>query len=502
MAEVSYDVPVGLPDASLLLSAAEHLVALRNVDEREEAVQTCFKLVDAVLVAPADAKKRRLRKANETFYRKVGRHEAALNFLRCVGFQDSDDPDVPGKDGKGALLLMPVAYISRLTDAHHALAQASRVAGLSAPPLPAGSFNPYQATSQRVDCAAPGVTTATEAWRNQADRLQEEVKRREHELKERLEKVAPVPLRPTAFWLSAGRRLEDVVRETAELPSEDVADAALLQSALISAKAASSNGNGNFESAAKNRLAQLSRTRIHEICVLRVICPDKSVLQVRFRAIDTGEHVLAELGPLLASHVRSAGWYLYQSPPLRRLQPKETLAAAGLAPGASLRLGFESGADARPSPPYLAPNVLAQLGPRPQGEAEDQGTSTSPTGSGGHRLGTNASTALAPRTTSFREDSRAATGNPKWFRAAVPLPAQEQARHGADSTQMQPVAAKKNGSGSSAASTESTRSGGSGSDPSAVAPGFALQDTSEVKPRGGFQSFFPFCCSVEISSRH
>jgi len=63
MTEVSYDTPVGLPDPTLLLVSAQRLVAL-EASEREDAFQTLFKLIDGIIAAPAEAKKRKVRKAN------------------------------------------------------------------------------------------------------------------------------------------------------------------------------------------------------------------------------------------------------------------------------------------------------------------------------------------------------------------------------------------------------------------------------------------------------
>merc|ERR1712190_91753 len=114
--------------------------AIKDSVAREEAVQTVFKLMDAVLASPEDPKKRRVRKANKIFHRKVGRHAAAVDFLLGIGFRESDDPDAPGEAGRRALLLMPVAYLSRLTDAHHTLALVAQEVGIAVPEIPGGVF--------------------------------------------------------------------------------------------------------------------------------------------------------------------------------------------------------------------------------------------------------------------------------------------------------------------------------------------------------------------------
>ncbi|CAJ1402994.1 unnamed protein product, partial [Effrenium voratum] len=274
-AEISNDVPAGLPDATRLGAAAQQMLALPEA-EREEAFSTVFKLVHNILGDLENLKKRRVKKANETFHRKVGRHGCALDFLRAVGFQDADDEEAA--DGKGALLHMPVAYTLRLTDAHHILAQAAKEASLPVPAMPGSSFNPCASMVQAVDTTRSAK--APDAWKSQADTLRDEVRKRERELREEVESAPAVALHPAAFWLSAGRRLEEVIREAeaAAEAEEKAADNHLLKEQVASAKMAISGG-GTFESADKKRLQQLQRAKAYKSCVLRIVCPDKSVLQ-------------------------------------------------------------------------------------------------------------------------------------------------------------------------------------------------------------------------------
>lgn len=360
LAEVSFDFAQGLPDPITMMHSAQRVAAIPEASEREEAVQTLFKLLDGVLANPEDPKKRKIRKSNEVFKRKAGRHPGAIEFLNCCGFLDSDDPEAPEGEQLGGLLFMPVAYVARLTDAHHTLARCAEEVGLTAPPLPASKgFNPFQSSVRTTDSSAKNPK-APDQWKSEADRLRDEVKKRQRELEEKVHATPAVDLRPSAFWLSAGRRLEDVVRETAAVDEEKGADSALVSLQVAAAKATISGANSKFESADKKRLSELSGKKVYETCILRVICPDKAVLQVHFRAGDKGEQVKASLEPLLSAQVRESGWYLYQSPPLRRLAPKETLAQAGLTPGANMYLGFEG---AKPGPPYLAESFASQLGP-------------------------------------------------------------------------------------------------------------------------------------------
>jgi len=182
--------------------------------------------------------------------------------LRGVGFVDGNDPDTPGEAGRGGLLLMPVAFLARITDAHHTLARAAAEAGMSAPPLPASlGFNPYQSGKQAVDTTTS--MKAANTWSQEAERVREEVKKRERENKDKVDKAAPVDIRPSAFWLSAGRSLAEVVREASAAADEVATDRALIMDQVGAAKSAC-QGPANFSSADKKRLADLSKRKVHE----------------------------------------------------------------------------------------------------------------------------------------------------------------------------------------------------------------------------------------------
>jgi hypothetical protein len=358
-AEVSIEFPAHLPTSAVMANAARELAAL-PISDREDALQTLFKVVDNVLSAPSDVKKRRLKKSNETFNRKVGRHKCAVDFLGAVGFVESDDPEA-GEEGRGALLSMPVAYIVRLTDAHHSLVSAAEQAGLAAPPLPhCPVFNPYASHRQGLDPTRQ--VKVPSAYSQEAERVAKEIKDREATLKAKVEKAAPVALRPSVLWAAAGRRLEEILRETADVGDEEKGDSSIVGSQLGHVKNALA-GAQTFVSADKRRLETLSKKRIHENCILRVNCPDKSVLQVHFRSADRGEYVMSQIAPLLAPHIQAASWYVYQSPPLKKLAAKETLSEAGFSPGANLYLGFDGD---KPGPPYFEASLQAQLGSPPE----------------------------------------------------------------------------------------------------------------------------------------
>lgn len=387
MAEVSYQPPGDmLPGPSMVLKSMEGIESLPDLDARKLVIQTLFKLVDGVLAAPDDMKKRRVRKGNETFHQRVGQYPAAVGFLNFAGFVDSDDPDVEGDAGRNALLQMPVAFVSRLTDAHQALAQAAEKIGLIAPPIPQNStsFNPYQSSSTATDTTRK--VGAPKRWKGETERLRDEIKHKRDELKEQIDQAPEVPLELTVFWASQGRRLEDVIKAAAYDSESVEGDANLLRGQLAAMKSAMA-GPHTFASADKRELADLSRSRTYGKCILRVVCPDKSVLQASFRSASLGKEVVSLLTPHLASHVHAANWYLYHTPPLTRLLPSKTLSVLGLAPGATLYLGFDGD---KPGPPYLSDALVAQLGPYPASEPTANKPHISGEGMGwgaGHSLG-------------------------------------------------------------------------------------------------------------------
>jgi hypothetical protein len=390
-------------------SAAKGLVSLPEAD-RESAFQTLFKIIDNVIAAPTDVKKRRLKKGNEVFQQKVGRHDAAMIFLRASGFVDGDDPDA-GEEGRNTLLTMPVAFIVRLTDAHHSLAAAAEQAWIPAPPLPVCPvFNPYASHTQGVDPTRQ--VKAPSAYSAEIARIGDERKAREAALKAKVDDAAPVPLRPSVFWAASGRRLEEVLREHASEVEAEPGDNALIGSQIGNVKGALA-GNQKFENAEKRALAELSRKRVHETSIIRITCPDKSVLQVHFRSADKGEYVIAQIQPLLAPHIQAASWYIYQSPPMKRLVARETLLQAGMSPGAHLYLGFDGD---KPGAPYFEASLQAQLGAPPEDQARGVNAVAGPSFSGeamgwgvGQRLG--GPSAAAPPKAVGADGSSAAVPN-------------------------------------------------------------------------------------------
>lgn len=129
-------------------------------------------------------------------------------------------------------------------------------------------------------------------------------------------------------------------------------------------EALQSQGNTKFESREAKELEKLRRRKVHDLAVLRVQCPDKVVLQLRFAPSTLISEVLAVVAPHIAPHLQS--WYLYQTPPMRKLEGKRTLAQEDLVPGALVHLGVERDERGQAVPgPYLSVALMATLPPAP-----------------------------------------------------------------------------------------------------------------------------------------
>ena len=123
---------------------------------------------------------------------------------------------------------------------------------------------------------------------------------------------------------------------------------------------------GKFKSRAKEELQTVSKKSVPKICILRVNFPNKQVLQVQFHPTETLQQVRDKIAPCLAPAYQGLNWYLYITPPLQRLTNfKSTLYKEGLCPGSSVYFGVEGVATAELSPPYMHPQLLANLPAEP-----------------------------------------------------------------------------------------------------------------------------------------
>eukprot|EP00820_Chromera_velia_P019354 Cvel_28202.t1-p1 / transcript=Cvel_28202.t1 / gene=Cvel_28202 / organism=Chromera_velia_CCMP2878 / gene_product=hypothetical protein / transcript_product=hypothetical protein / location=Cvel_scaffold3647:752-6126(-) / protein_length=429 / sequence_SO=supercontig / SO=protein_coding / is_pseudo=false len=245
-------------------------------------LQTLLKLVDAVLSSPMDPKKRIIRKGNENFFNRVGRHQNAIIFLLAIGFEE-----------EGEFLKLRAAYISRLTDAHHLLSEALAGFGVHAPPVPSGLFNPFKSSFGSTEVGSRITQNHIEQKAKENANVAAEIRRREKLLKSGgvdPKTLPPLPLDPRAFHQSSISRLEDALKEMAAT-GDDLDSAAVVDRAdLAKLKEALTDGP-KFKSRAKEQLAQLEKQKIYSKCILRVQFPDKTVLQLNFRPFDTIRHV-------------------------------------------------------------------------------------------------------------------------------------------------------------------------------------------------------------------
>ncbi|CEL99305.1 unnamed protein product [Vitrella brassicaformis CCMP3155] len=372
--EVKFPLPI--------LSATEKIKQEVPVDKMPGVLITLGRLLNGVLASPTNESKRKIRKENENFQAKVGQFAAGVAFLQSVGFQDV-----------GEHLILPVAYLSRLTDAHGALTELGREAGVTVPPIPNPTpadkhimFNPYQSsiTSTTAEFSRVQGKLAEKRF-HEVDQIRAELKQKKEDIR-RGGEGDTVELRPVAFHLSRMGRLEDAlsaVQQEREQEETNPGEAGVAQSDI--AKIKESMGDGpQFKSRAKQELAKLSKQKVHRQCILRVLFPDKLVLQLHFRPVDTIAHVQQQIKQLLREECRDLPWYIYETPPMRKFTARRTLHDEGLVPGAMVHFAFVGAANGSaaniPQPPYLQASLLTHLTTQTQ-QTQQQATnapSTSP----------------------------------------------------------------------------------------------------------------------------
>ncbi|PFH31841.1 PUB domain-containing protein [Besnoitia besnoiti] len=335
-------------------------------------LRTLFTVIDGVLAQPSNPKKRRLRKANATFHNQVGRHRAAVQVMEAAGFCEGKMRD-PASGALEDFYVMDTAYVMRLTDAHHLLSQLAPHAGVEAPPLPSAGFNPYSSSI----VSASGTSYRQIAGKHADQRLVESSKLKE-KIKEREQLLQTgggeeVPLAPAVYALEELRAREraekaELLRANATRFEEELAAANADKPSLTAADIARIKeimGDGpSFKSRMRQQLEQLEKRKVFKSCTVRVLLPDRVILQLKFAPHQTLKLVRHHIQQFLHPQLRSAEtpfgrWFLCETPPLRKVDLKKTLYEEGFVPNCTLHLKFPD--ECPPFPlPCLDPEALAQ----------------------------------------------------------------------------------------------------------------------------------------------
>eukprot|EP00397_Hematodinium_sp_SG-2012_P029160 GEMP01030781.1.p1 GENE.GEMP01030781.1~~GEMP01030781.1.p1 ORF type:complete len:494 (+),score=125.83 GEMP01030781.1:74-1555(+) len=293
----------------------------------EIALTTLLKLTDAVLANPEHEKTRKIRIGNAIFQERCGRYPSCMEFLGALGFKH-----------RGEFLIMEKAFISRLTDGRKALEHIAKEANLAVPPLPA-TFNPYVSSisSMATNPVVPkGQLAESRLQEAQNIKLELEEKKKIMALQGRGSGMISAP---RVFWKASLGRLEDAI--SALQSSTDSGDSSVLMDVLQCMQSADSS---KFHSREKAELVQLKKKKVYNVTVLRVNLPNKIVLELNLFPRTPWSVVYEAVEACLAEEVKSVGWYLYDTPPIRKFErlPKETLLSSGLVPGAMVQFGLDN----------------------------------------------------------------------------------------------------------------------------------------------------------------
>lgn len=340
LTEVSMEPPnPQLPWTKILL--ADVISAFKrsteySKEEKLEGLECLYRLVNAVLVKPDDASKRKIRKLNPIFHRKVGSKPLCLMVLEGAGF-------VTETENGEEYLELPIAYLSRLTDCSKLLAQTVASLGGTVPEMATTRvFNPYR--------------TNLHTTRTNSDHLPNE-----HEISPDLDpahinaqiaqerRLRATGGNPKGVVIPLNKIIYPSIRavprpKTVALTPHEYEDSSsyLSQADMIRIKE-TLIGNRQFKSSARERLEQLRKVPLYSQTNLLVIGTDESVLSLNFRPDTKIREVYSIIWNQGLSRVfRSLlgtidNMYLIE-PPARRLESDKTLFQLNLVPNATLRL--------------------------------------------------------------------------------------------------------------------------------------------------------------------
>eukprot|EP01057_Protomagalhaensia_wolfi_P001540 Protomagalhaensia_wolfi_Nauph_80__1539@NODE_193_length_3230_cov_39_615168_g146_i0_p1_GENE_NODE_193_length_3230_cov_39_615168_g146_i0NODE_193_length_3230_cov_39_615168_g146_i0_p1_ORF_typecomplete_len544_score72_93PUB/PF09409_10/2_1e12UBX/PF00789_20/5_4e03UBX/PF00789_20/8_9e06Rad60SLD_2/PF13881_6/7_5e03Rad60SLD_2/PF13881_6/0_11Linker_histone/PF00538_19/0_19PaaX/PF07848_12/0_46_NODE_193_length_3230_cov_39_615168_g146_i07672398 len=328
-----------LPWTDIMISECIKALCSNSKYSREEileSLKSLYKLISAILKAPKDASKRKIRKGNPNFQAKVGSKPEALRVLMGVGFGIE-------QENNEEFLTLAVAFMSRLTDAFKLLETEIVKLGGSVPQssvIKTTGFNPY--------------TSNLATTRSDSQRLQHPPDQdidpfyinaqvaRERKLRATggIPQGVQIPINKVIYpsMKAAGHppRIQADCESGDDLPPPlTPAELARLKETL--------SGNRQFRSAGRERLEALRNEPVYAKTCLRIIGPDGTVLQMEFRPNTRVADVYAAiwnegLSRTLKALIHDPAHISLLEPPNRPLDPSKTLYQQRLVPNATLRL--------------------------------------------------------------------------------------------------------------------------------------------------------------------
>mmetsp|Transcript_6768 Transcript_6768/g.7775 ORF Transcript_6768/g.7775 Transcript_6768/m.7775 type:complete len:370 (-) Transcript_6768:81-1190(-) len=326
-------------------------------EDAKVVVETLLRIVSNVVRFPGEPRFRMMRVNNPVVSKMVNLYEQSLGYLTLLGFEfqtvNGEQQIVlsKGKENMAELkaglkilketaldLGMPKALVDNVTG------QSSKVNTMK--------FNPYASMVVSVGVAPkPNGSNS---------RMEKEVQR----LKEKREKImneAGVPQRNLRVFepssSKAARRFSRISAITATASSVMSKDDSKLLKEVVKDQQESQRRSQQFSTKAMRELQKLKNSKVFTRSLIRIQFPDRTILEMCFSPAEVVGDVLAEVNSCLKS-ARATPVYLYQTPPLRRLDLTATLDKCGLKPAALIYAGWEKQA---PTGEYLRDDLVEKL---------------------------------------------------------------------------------------------------------------------------------------------
>ncbi|KAK6588992.1 N-glycanase [Cryptosporidium xiaoi] len=365
--EFEYLTPENIDIAPSLYNSIESL----NFIEKESlkgVTDTLFKIIDSIIKEPKKGKIRRIRMNNPKFASTVGKHNQALNVLKSVGFVH-----INGKNGDNSLnnqinddsyIELPVAYISRLTDCHHLLASLCEKNKIEAPKLVSNDHFIYNNNSIKVNNFNPYISnilsTSVDSKNESSKRLMEyaveerykvevEIKKREKDIESGSvgdDSENYICSEPIAFHSSelVNKCAKSDSKNKDQYEKDQDFDIQYLDKSYIQKIKDTIDGKkSTFKSRSNEYLKTLQNKKIYTHTCIKIIFPDKYILQLEFKPNNTTYDLIETVKTCINPNIVSMDWFVYQSPPVVKVVPdkKMLLIKAGFVPNAQLYFKLE-----------------------------------------------------------------------------------------------------------------------------------------------------------------
>eukprot|EP00511_Aplanochytrium_stocchinoi_P001042 CAMPEP_0204843576 /NCGR_PEP_ID=MMETSP1346-20131115/48059_1 /ASSEMBLY_ACC=CAM_ASM_000771 /TAXON_ID=215587 /ORGANISM="Aplanochytrium stocchinoi, Strain GSBS06" /LENGTH=380 /DNA_ID=CAMNT_0051982739 /DNA_START=246 /DNA_END=1388 /DNA_ORIENTATION=+ len=327
-------------------------------EDAKVVVETLTKVVSNVVRFPGEPRFRSLRLENPVVSKMVGLYEKSLEYLLLLGFEyETVDIEqritlINAEENKPLLKIGLAVLEETALDLGISKEHLDGVLG-RADENSVKSFNPY--SSMVVNLApAPKPSGGN-------TRMEKEVARLKQKREEVME-AAGIPERKLRVFeptSNAEARRFSASRLGSLAPvkkSSSKSDNELLKE-VIQTQQESQRRSQKFSTKAMRDLEKLKHARVFTRTLIRVQFPDRTMVEMWFSPAEIVADVLAEVNKCLKS-AKDTPIYLYQTPPLRKLDLTMTLDKCGLKPAALIYAGWEKGT---PAGEYLCADLTAIL---------------------------------------------------------------------------------------------------------------------------------------------